>query len=419
MRIRGLLIAGWLCFLAALVLLTRPASGCPACNVNNHLGMAVRHCQFIGIGQVVNLTSPRDVTVSIKQVLEGKPVLPPEVVYDNVLGASIQPGDEVIVLHSNTAAMVANVAVLPMSFMPELLALRENRGPKDALEAAQFLTAVSTQLHWTGAAYYKAFPFAVQDQLAAWMRSASLDPDRSSYGEKNQYLFGLAALMRGPRPGAQEEAIRIMDEFWQLPETASPYAKQWTLTKLALVFEIMSSSPLPEMEAHVQGMIESATPTQLSGLAQSLILSGLKTAEQIAALRRSDDDLAKIKEAALLVAWRHHFVWSREPVKTLLDSIRKLEGTQNEAALGTLEAELTAGNAPLTPGTARVAPSLDTTPWGAGWAIESVLFSDRWWDELAPYQPQLFAGWWMALAVLGAGLIAFFVWRRFNAIATR
>ena len=152
MRSRNISARFWISLFAVALLIPGSIFGCPSCNINNHLGMAVRTCQFLGIGHVATVSPRRDVTFTIKEVLAGKPSLGPATVYDNILGADIKPGDTVIVIHHGMSTVFANLAVLPISLMPEILALREERAPRNAAETVLFLTAISKELHWECAA---------------------------------------------------------------------------------------------------------------------------------------------------------------------------------------------------------------------------------------------------------------------------
>lgn len=215
--------------------------GCPNCNIYNHLENAVQTAEFTGVGSVIDLPADQQtVTVLVKEVLSGKQPLLKEVSCENNLRQHLTAGDQVAVIGANMNLVLGpRPVILPFSMVPELRLLLKDVPAENAADAARQITSVSSHLHWRGASYYKAFPHAVQNRLKAQILSFQFFPGTTLSHEKEQYLFGIAAVMRGPVEGAEELAIQIMDEFWHLPPAGrSAQEIQWTLTKLSAVFDM-------------------------------------------------------------------------------------------------------------------------------------------------------------------------------------
>ncbi|SKA79862.1 hypothetical protein SAMN02745166_00551 [Prosthecobacter debontii] len=382
--------------------------GCPNCNVYNHLATAVYTADFVGIGSVATVSADQNsVTVRMKKGLRGKVTAAEGFTYENPLRHALAPGAEVAILGMNrSTGMTGAPMVLPDSLIPELHLLLAQAPAQNADEAARQMTAVSSLLHWQGVGYYKAFPDPVQQLLKEKVQSFRYDPASTSFHEQTQCLFGIAAIMRGPTAGAEEIGLQIMDEFWKLPETGmDPRQVQWALTRLTAVFDMITALNLPRLKEQAVSMIGSASGGQFLRLAQCLIVSRLMTPAEIAGMIRYAPNLALLKQATVLAALRFQSYWSRDEARDLAKAARALSPGQKDLVLDGLERELS--GQPMALSFRR--PSLEETPDGPGWAVESALYSNDFWNRIEPYRPVSLL-WKLSLGVLGLGLLALTAW---------
>ncbi|MES2505109.1 MAG: hypothetical protein V4599_00300 [Verrucomicrobiota bacterium] len=361
------------------LLSTVPAIACPNCNIHNYLYEAVQTCETIAIGTVVGTKQGREYEISIAQPLKGPIKLGQSGLYQEQGSWEPSPGTSVIAFGPSQFGQAVDRGILPIDLLPEILKLMEkNYTPATAIHAAECLTAVSADLHYQGVDYYKANPLEVQETLKN--RLASLESSRKNslgYTEQ-QYRFGLVAIMKVPSATAEEIATGIIDEFLtsNSPRTR-PGELIWTLSKLETLFSAIREEKYASLKAVVSSLLPSLSGHQLSLFSQCLIVSGLMSPQEIVTCFSNENEHGWIKQAIALAACRHLGTWDSKTAIQLIAYAETLPGEEAAEALAAAKEALQASHHWLK----RPVPGLDETPWDAGWAVESILFSAAEWDK--------------------------------------